>query len=335
MDDYPSLIKLVDDVFKAANAESGDNWSDAIRRTLSSLGEVPGELHDELRTRIAEGLPELSSAPGAGALAIWLGSQVEGGAPAEHSAAPILRALLKWSRTIETVDEESEVEPSEPDEETLIGMSRLGQGLVAHLSRSPDTRAAAFQDVETVLELSRTQHVSVGALWVVSLLQQCSGELIVLHATQKKGVRVVYRNIGNCFHLFSLLQGALAGTMPGARSPSAKVLQVASGKQSWEATDEAWWHYGRPDSSEANLGSSIFGEQSPSEIPRIAGSQIILLWPPILKNRSWDSGFFGPVIAASLPSVELSGTLSDEEDASWRIKLNLPEQKQSRWKFWR
>jgi hypothetical protein len=283
---------------------------------------------------MAEGLPELSSAPGAGALAIWLGGQVEGGAAAEPTAMPILRTLLKWSRTIETVDEESEVEPSEPDGETLIGMSRLGQGLVAHLSHSPDTRTAVSQDVETLRELSRTQYLSVGALWVVSLLQQCSGELIVLHATRSKGVRVTYRNIGNCFHLFSLLQGALAGAMPGAKSPSAKVLQVASGKEEGETTDEAWWHYGRPDVPEANLRGSIFGEQSPSEIPQVDRTQIILLWPPILQSRSWDSGFFGPVIASSLPSVELSGMLSDEEVASWRGKLNLPERKQAWWKFW-
>ena len=44
----------------------------------------------------------------------------------------------------------------------------------------------------------------------MEILRQRSGELVVLHGQEPRGFRVAYRNMSYCFHLFTLLQGALA-----------------------------------------------------------------------------------------------------------------------------
>ncbi len=62
---------------------------------------------------------------------------------------------------------------------------------------------------------------------------------------------------------------------------------------------------------------------------------MLLLWPPILRSRSWEAGFFGPYLQAMPPSVAVTDELNSEQVDSWWAKLKLPKlEKKSKWKFW-
>ena len=74
----------------------------------------------------------------------------------------------------------------------------------------------------------------------------------------------------------------------------------------------------------------------PSGIASIDGTQVLLLWPPVLQSRSWNSGFFVPILEASLPDVEVLEVLPEEAVNTWWARLNLPEPQQPAWQtLWR
>ena len=77
----------------------------------------------------------------------------------------------------------------------------------------------------------------------------------------------------------------------------------------------------------------VFGEAGPESIVEIDGAQVLLLWPPIMQSRGWNAGFFGPLIVAAPPAVEVIEELAAEEVQRWRERLQLPEAKKKRW--WR
>lgn len=165
--------------------------------------------------------------------------------------------------------------------------------------------------------------ISIGADWILEILRQRSGELLVLHGVHAKGFRVAYENISNCFHLFTLLQAALEGRMPGSKKTSPKTMEAARGKiTAQDARDDAWWHYGQGTEPKAELKSMIFGEANPDSIAQIDGEQVILLWPTVME-RGWDGGFFSPTLQATPPDVQITGELSGDELRQWRERLGL------------
>jgi hypothetical protein len=259
-----------------------------------------------------------------------------GGEPGE-TCRPIIDTFLKWSRTIETSPNGNDdiVRPA-PDAGVLTGLQLLGQAIVAHVARLPDVRKWMRDTPEIRGEFDRVAHLSVGASWVLQLLTQCSGELVVLNTAKKIGVQVRYSNISNCFHLFTLLQGALAGVMPDAKKVNPITHAIALGTNHGTCSDEAWWHYGQPSVSTQAIAGMVWGEMTPSGIARVDGEQVLLLCPPILKNRAWDAGFFTPILEATPPKVELLKLLQDMEVNAWWKKLQLAEpQNSARASWWR
>lgn len=307
----------------ATNAATGSEFTPELVDALNSIADLPKAERDAVRSELLRVFPQLTSPSGAGMLAIWFGAGVEKGADPLAGIVPLLDTMLRWSREFVTADGDDGEDP-EPDENLAAGMQMLGQGMVAHLSRSPEKIAEIQQREQVIDELARVEHLSVGVTWVLELLRQRSGKLVVLHGTQVIGFRVAYNNISNCFHLFTLVQGALAGKMPGSRTASAQTLAVACGEQELEAHDDAWWHYGQASVPQPDIGGMVFGEAEPSAIESIDGEQVLILWPPIMASRSWDGGFFGPILHACPPGVELLATLSDAEVAHWRKRLKLP-----------
>jgi hypothetical protein len=313
----------VDAVIKAASAQRVEGYSDEFRDGLNQLVELPVDERPKIRELLTNALPNIDAPIGAGLLAVWFGSGVEGGAPPDTTMVPVLRTMIRWTQQIMTAPEDSERDDPEPDEEILSGIQFLGQALVAHLGRSRDLRDQVAAKTDVVNEFDRVAHLAVGATWVAELLRQKSGDLLVLHGEQPVGVQVRYENLSNCFHLFTLLQGELATIMPGAEKPDKRVIAVAKGELFDDVNDTAWWHFGPGDSPEANLGSSIWGEASPDSIPTIDGNQVMILWPPLLKGRGWSGGFLGPFLQASPPSVTLQHQLSEDEVAQWKKKLSM------------
>jgi len=334
------IEQAVENILHAANQQHGANITDAFRDALNAIAHHPGRF--DALTRIAARLPELTAPRGAGLLAVWLGGAVEKGADPEPAIPHLFGTLLRWSRTVSLPEPDAEGNPPGElvlSEETLGGLEWLGQGLVAHLAQSPSTRSVYAAREEVLAELERVEPVSSGCLWVREILRKCSGTLVVLHVAGRKGVRVEYRNLSNNFHLFTLLQGALAeagtGRMPGSKRVSAEVLAIARGEADGAAHDSVWWHYGPGNVPESNVVASVWGEASPLTIPEIEGEQVLLLWPMQLSSRSWDGGFFTPRLAAAPASVTVIEELGADQIEAWWAKLKLPRLKEKPWwKLW-
>lgn len=309
-------------VLSAAEKQRGSQHCDELRDVLNAIAELPHDHALALRLKIADSMSKIDSPAGAGLLAIWLGASVENGIDPEPTIQPVLQTMLRWTRSMVTLDDDEQEDP-EPDDEVVTGTELLGQSLVAHISCAPSVRKQLQDEPTLMAELERVEHLTAGAAWLAELLRKCSGELVVLHAEQPSGVRVKYENISNCFHLFTLLQGALTG-FPGALKTSKSVLAVAKGDSYDDVSDSAWWHFGQGNVPKADIAGSVFGEASPNSIARVDQQQVILLWPPILQGRSWDSGFFAPVLSSALPSVTRVSELSSDEVRQWREKLQLP-----------
>lgn len=315
----------IDAVHAAANAQRGAQPSPALADALNAVAALPDEERERAVSAMVEMLGDISSPTGAGFLAVGLGARVEAGSDPLLTVQPIIDAMIKWMATVETapIDDEEAVDPA-PDPEAIQGLAYFGNALVAHLARlSPETRSKYAETPQFVPELMRIEHLCNGAIWILQLLRQRSGELVVLNVKEKAGARVKYQNVATNFHLFTLLQGALAQVMPDARTINQPMLDAALGGAYFDGHDEAWWHFGQPTVPEANIAASVWGEGSPDDIFRIEGHQVILLWPPLLGSRTWNSGFFGPALDAAPSSVQLTSMLSPDEVEEWWDKLSL------------
>lgn len=323
MDHEKQIDDMIVNLISAANQQQGRDVCAELVVALNEAAELPTEVHPELRKRVAQAIPKVKSESGAGVFGVWLGSSVEAGADPEVVVDEYMQSFLEITKRIKTLPQDSEV-PDVPLSENLeVGVEYLGQGLVAHIARCPDKRESYSQNSEMMTELSRVSHLSVGAYWVETLLAKRSGELVVIHAEELKGAHVRFKNISNCFHLFTLLQAALQNRMPGAKSVDPDVLSVAIGEQHFDVNDSAWWHFGQPESSEPDIIASVFGEASPDSIGEVDGVRIMLLWSPILQDRSWDGGFFQPSLMAAPASVDLIEELDESEVQAWHEKLGL------------
>jgi uncharacterized Zn finger protein (UPF0148 family) len=332
----PITMEPSEAVLAAANEHVDQHPSEKLRSALNAIAGLPEVERSEAVTKIATGLPTIDNPSGAGILAVWLGAHVEKSGDPTKTAASVLETLLRWSRSIPEMPEDETPPELAPD--LADGLEMLGRSMVAHLSRSKTLLTEIRGREDACAVLAKAEKWSPGPMWVMEILRQRSGELVVLHGQEWKGYRVVYQNISNCFHLFTLLQGALDGIMPGSRHASAQTLAIAKGEQLEECHDEAWWHYGQASSREPTLVTTVFGEGSPDSIEQHNGEQVLLLWPPLLQGRSWDGGFFSPTLEAAPPSVTIKCELSVEEVGEWRTRLGLPEAVRPRgkpwWKFW-
>ena len=301
---------------------------------LNALAKRPAKEHPDIVTSVAAMLSKLNSPTGAGVLATWLGARVEGGNEPEPTCAPVLETFLRWSRSIETVSGDAGEDDPEPDPRTIDGLEYLGSALVTHLAHSRDQSGQIHVSDELRAEVERIEHLSNGATWVLQLLNQTSGDLVVLIVDQRLGFVVRYENLSNCFHLFTLLQGALAKVKPNGCQLSKEKLAIARGEiKSGQGSDQAWWHYGQPTSPEPNIVASVWGEMSPDQFIALEGTRVMLLWPPLLGQRSWSIGFFSPILDVALPRVTLTKELTPDEVAQWWTKLDLP-QPRPWWRFW-
>lgn len=282
----------------------------------------------------------LQGLPPAGAtwLAVVLGAAIEGGRGAERSAPAVVDLLRSWLPRLPIPSEEEGVANPEPTPEQaalLRQLPMLCQSIVSHLAQLPERRAALAGDAALVGRLEGLQAYSHGATWIYRMLLCCSGALVVLHPPSGKGLQLRYENVANAFHLFSLLQIAVGERLPGGRRPDKAVIAAAKGEaQAGTAHDRAWWHYGNPHAKTPALGASIWGEGSIREIPIVKGARVMLLWPPILQSRGWNSGFFGPHLQQMPSDVVLDGELTRQESQTWFEELGLEFPKGRKWWPW-
>lgn len=308
-----------------ANAEHGQEMSSHLVAALNAFADLTGANRADIAKRLAMGLQSLASPSGIGKLAIWIGAIVEGGADPADTLDPLIEAFMRLSQTLPRISEDDEdaEEALVPHGETLVGMQYLGQSIVSHLSHGKGLKARLKSQPGICEEIDRVAPVSIGASWIQEILRQRSGELLVLHGIEAKGFQLAYENIGNCFHLFSLLQAALENRMPGSKKTSSETMDAARGKVTSQAAhDQAWWHYGQGTQPKAELKSMVFGEANPDSIATIDGKQVILLWPNVME-RGWDGGFFSPSLKVAAPDVRVVAELSAEDVNRWRERLGL------------
>jgi hypothetical protein len=327
-------------ILQAADRQSGLSMNETFKVSLLSLSRQTKDVKTAVVEQLCKGLNSVTSPTGAGFIGIWLGVAVENGADPEKSVESVLQCFFKWSqRTIAEDAENGAGVPNDP--EIVAGLRLLGQSLVRHLSQLPDLRRHLGGSEDIQSELRRIKNVSQGATLVLRLLAQRNGNLVVINVAEKYGFRVRYRNIANCFHLFTLLQGSLAGRLPGTSPGKPLPRELALGKAEATEKDVAWWHYGQGHTPWPDVMASVWGEFSPDTIERIGGEQVLLLWPPIL-GKSWDTECFRPYLAESPPDVECLSKLTAPEINEWWIRLNLPIRagagifaRERWWKFWR
>ncbi len=309
-----ALKEAIEKIVAAANENRTREPTETFRDAINNLATLEGFDRDQKRDRLAASLEYITSPCGAGFIAVCLGAEIESRANIAPHTQPILESFMRFT---------SKVETEEIDDELSIGLELFGQGIVAHLSRDTETIKSIQANTTIVEELERVEWFSPGPTWVLEIIRKISGTLIVLHGEQLVGAKVEYRNISNCFHLFTLLQAALAETMPGARNISSKILAIAKGEFFEKKSDEAWWHYGQPLSGKPELMTSVFGEMPPNSINLIDDQQVMLLWPPLMGSRSWDTGFFTPVLHAAPSEIELIEMLPKKDIIALRERIGL------------
>ncbi|PNY38187.1 hypothetical protein C2E31_04100 [Rhodopirellula baltica] len=328
------MTRVIDEANRLKDGTPSAGLRDALNALAERQAESQLESDHEVERQLADRLDELNSAPGAGFLAVYLGARVESGADPNISGPSILQAMLRFADAFELPPDDDDDAPI--DSSAVIGLELLGQGLVAHVSRSEPLLQQMSNDTATIESLERVEHISAGPTWVLELLRKRSGELLVIHVADRRGFDVEYNNLSNCFHLFTLLQAALQGMRLGnGGTVDSDLVAVASGDAFHDAADSAWWHYGVGGYPEADFGGSVWGEATPDTIPTIDGRQVILLWPPLFQARSWDAGFFSPFLQASPPKVSVINELDPTDVQNWCERLNLPTIKSKRrWRFW-
>lgn len=258
---------------------------------------------------------------GAALLAVLLGAAVEDGADPKATGPAVIDTFLSWLPELAQSDEGGEHD--EIEQPFLDAFPQLCQSVVAHLARMPERHAAMAADTPLMECLQALADISEGALWVYDLLGRRSGQMVVLHVPSARGFKVMYRGIGNCFHLFSLLQIAIGTDLPGGREPNPALIEASLGNAPDSVDDEAWWHYGNALCPTADIAASIWGEASVDSIPSIDGVQVLLLWPPVLASRGWESDFFGVRLDAMPAEVNIVELLDTVDCLHWFKRLNI------------
>jgi hypothetical protein len=303
----------------------GDSPTGAM---LSAMRAFLSAAKDEALLReAAESLDGLEQGSAA-FVAVAMGSAVERGASAQIAGPALIDTIRSWLPLLPVTDDEKESYPT-PTPDQAMSLARLQflcQSAVTHLALLPDLRAELARDSALLERLDELAGYTPGARWLHEALVKSSGTLVVLHPQSGTGARLRFTHVSNCFHLFSLLQTAVGARIPGGRDRTGPVTQG----------DEAWWHYGNPNARKPSLGASIWGEGLVSEIPRVDGVHVMLLWQQVLERRTWDAGFFTPHLEAMPADVTLEGLLSPEEGKRWLARLGVePEAVKAWWRFWR
>lgn len=163
---------------------------------------------EDLLQLICSNFSNIVAPYGAGAIAVWFGSFVERGRDPRHTFKSVLEKFLELNCSIETVAKDSSSEAADLNHDVLSGLKLLGQALVAHIIHSKTIRTFLSNEEDVIQELERIEHLSVGAIWVLQLLRQCSGNLLVIHVTEKKGFVLFIKILPHvfiCSHFYKVL----------------------------------------------------------------------------------------------------------------------------------
>jgi hypothetical protein len=290
------------------------------------------ESRAELNALLAEVAPLIrAEEPFRGSvIAISCGTLVEmGGDPA--IVAPHLFATLP--RHLDLARQHRDRAKRKPnDDESLFaddpdgmqaakGLTYLLLPTMAVICRAMAFRQQARAIPEIVNGVQALRDTNREADFVAQVLGFTDGiELLVLAPQERKGFRVTLEAVNNNFHLFTLLQGALTGAGHLEGEPTdPEVLGIATGEIPHQTTrmDHARWHFYtweglRLDGSLAatDFRTWIPGDALAAEIPALEGERIVVIGPPVLGARSWDSNHFANIHDALRSGVRVTEVLT-------------------------
>jgi len=297
-----------------------------------TVRKLTGEFLEDVKNNFNQVIPEMAidainKLPpfGASWLSLVFGSAIESGAELNKSRDAVVNLLDSWISEFPVIAEDAAELPKLSDKTKIYieALPLLSRSVVSHVARTPSLRQRLYYDSEFIIKLENTEAYTYTATWIRELLEKNSSDLLIIHVESRRGIKLKYTNVSNCFHLFSLIQTCVGDKLQNGRTPSEAIYQAARCLIDENIRDEAWWHYGDPLSSEPNIFGSIWGEVNVRQIPVIEGIQIILLWPMIMNNRCWDSGFFGPRIDSAMPNIEIVQKLEPNEINPWLEKLKI------------
>ncbi|MBM7048887.1 hypothetical protein [Rhizobium lusitanum] len=279
------------------------------------------KLQPKIVTRAARELRSLPP-PGAAILANMLGTIVETGGSAERSGPAVWELFTAWLPQIHRgFAGRKELSPKQ--QQLLEAFQLLGQSVVSHLASMPEERKLAAGNAGLMAQLAELQDYTPGAAWVRQMLLSRSDGLVVLHVPSRRGFRLRYENIVNCFHLFTLIQAAFGETLPGGRAPNRFIIDMARCVTVVEdGNDEPWWRYETVQADQSGT-VEISGEASVDTITRIDGMPVILLSPSVEGAAFWDTSFFTPQLFAMPANVVLERTLTAREVEELLAKAGL------------
>lgn len=272
-------------------------------------------------------------------IAINCGTLVEiGGEPGlvfPHLLAELPRHLSLTERT----RAQSELAPSalfdtDPDAaKASAGLTYLLLATMTVICRDAAFRQAMRANPEVVAGIAALRNGHREADFVAQVLEYTDGvELIVLDPTEHKGFRVALEAVATCAHLFTLLQAALIdGGHIAGEATDPEVVGIARGEIQHERllSDHARLHFYAWYALRADgtldpfpLGALLGVEVSPTDIPLLDGSRVIVLGPPLFGSREWDSNFFASIHPALRSRAEIVEVLPGEQVQAWldRIK---------------
>lgn len=175
-------------------------------------------------------------------------------------------------------------------------------GVIAHLSRSKELRAAARSRPE-LLERSRANDGALGGQsFLTDMLRVLDDEpLVVIHPAEGKGYALRISGVADNFQLHTLLAGELIGDgRLNGEPPNERVLALArgvgepSGRLHARGSFNLWhWTGLRADGTlpEGQTGSEhwIWNEGVPADVRAFEGTRVVLLSPPPY-SRGWNAG---------------------------------------------
>lgn len=299
-------------------------------QATKKVQEASRAFFDELLVGDAPTLPKeallaLETLPphGASWLAILMGTAVDEGADPTPSAEAQIKLLRAWLDQLPLVDPYSEALPKlTATQKTLTeALGYLCQSLVAHLAKLPERRQSLADDIDFLNQLGNAACFNHAPLWLLTLLERRSGTLVIFHGAARRGMRLRYENVGNCFHLFSLIQAAVGTKLPDGQEPDEEVAMAARGLIESDAGDQAWWHYGNPTAQKPLESATIQGDTYAHRLPQIDGEKTILLWPPQFGDRFWGAEYFEPLLEPAPPKVTIEKIFDDKENEAWAAKI--------------
>lgn len=262
-------------------------------------------------------------------LALSCGTLVEwGGDPAlvfPHLLAELPRHLALSNRACELDLAPAALFDADPDAaKAAAGLRYLLLATMAVICRGAAYRQALRANPEIAAGIEALRETQREADFVAQVLSFTDDlDLIVLAPKEGKGFRVKCEAVATCAHLFTLLQGALiGGGHLAGEAVDDEVIAVATGAAPHERLlhDHARFHFVTWPGSLDNALDTIIAlpvEETPACIPSLDGQRIVLVGPPLLAGRGWDSNFFANIHDALKSRAEVVEALSPEQVLVW------------------